>query len=357
VVKKDKAVKAPEAVEAPRAKVAPGDLLPSGSTMLNLAVAGTPRGAIAPGSYVLFVGDSQTGKTFMALGMLAEAAQHSKFRNHHLVYDNVENGAMMDMKYYFGATMARRLQGPPNGTSQTVEGFYDNVDKALAAKRPVIYVLDSMDSLTSVAEAAKVKANTKARAAGEKGKGDYGDGKSQVNSRRLRLVVGALERSESVLVVIAQTRDNIDAGLFGPKKKRSGGHALDFYAHVALWASQGKAITRTVRGQSVVVGHETAVRVTKNRVTGRQRVVPVPFLLDHGVDDLGGVVMWMVKWKFWTLDDGTLTAPEFGYVGTVGKFVDKVHEEGLMVEVHRVVGQAWATVEAAAAVARPRRYQ
>jgi hypothetical protein len=114
----------------------PKDFLSSGSTLLNMAATGTTRGCFSKGKMVLFVGDSNSGKTFMCLGCLAEACRNKNFNGYRLIYDNVEDGAMMNMEKYYGKSVVQRLEAPSyekNGEprfSETVESFYDHLDDA-----------------------------------------------------------------------------------------------------------------------------------------------------------------------------------------------------------------------------------
>jgi len=137
------------------------DFLSTGSTLLNLACTNNPRGGFIKGTYVFFVGDSSSGKTWLSLGCLAEASINKHFKDYRLIYDNGENGALMDLSYYFGDAVAERLEPPRYSDdgdemfSSKIEEFYYNVDDAVKEGKPFIYILDSMDSLSSKDEADK----------------------------------------------------------------------------------------------------------------------------------------------------------------------------------------------------------
>src|SRR5262245_46086827 len=96
--------------------------LSTGSTLLDLALTGRPGAGFAPGCYYLLVGDSASGKTFLALTALAEAACSPAFAKHRLIYNAPERGARMDVTRFFGKTLAGRLETPD--PSPTVEEFY-----------------------------------------------------------------------------------------------------------------------------------------------------------------------------------------------------------------------------------------
>ena len=214
------------------------DFLSTGSTLLNLACTGFPDRGFARGRYYFIVGDSVSGKTWLSLTCLAEAAKNPNFDNYRFIYDNAEDGALMDIEKFFGREVYERLEAPSNNYSFSIEDFYYHVDDAIRVGKPFIYILDSMDSLTSKIEGDKFDSNKKASRAGKETTGSYGDGKAKVNSGMLRRVIGrSLKKSGSILIVINQTRDKINAMPFETKKTYSGGHALKFYACTQIISS------------------------------------------------------------------------------------------------------------------------
>jgi RecA/RadA recombinase len=253
------------------------DFLSSGSTLINMGATGTPHGCFAKGKYHFLVGDSASGKTWLSLTCLAEAAKNPEFDDYRFIYDNAEDGALMDMERFFGKAMVDRVEPPAldeDGEpvySATIEDLYDHMDDAIKDGRPFIYIVDSMDALSSEDEAAKFDQQKTARAKGTQAAGSYGDGKAKKNSANLRRVVSSISKTKSILVIINQTRDNIGFGF--EKKTRSGGHALRFYATLEMWSSKKKTLTRTVKGQKREIGILAVVQVKKNRFTGRLRTV------------------------------------------------------------------------------------
>jgi RecA/RadA recombinase len=258
--KKDKPVESPQ------------KYLGSGSTLLNLACSDQVRGAFITGNYYFFVGDSASGKTFFALTCLAEASVNKEFDDYRFIYDNSEGGALMDIKKFFGSRVAERLE-PPQLTeedepecSSTIEEFYFNVDDAIKEGKPFIYILDSMDCLSSKDEADKFVDTKTAHRKGNQTAGSYGDGKAKKNSANLRRLMAPLRKSNSILIIINQTRDNLGFGF--EKKTRSGGHALRFYACVEIWSSVKEKISKTVKGKKRQLGVRCKLNIKKNRITG-----------------------------------------------------------------------------------------
>lgn len=345
-------------------------LLSTGSTLVNLAISGDPHGGIPAGKYVFFVGDSASGKTFLALTCFAEAQLSKHFSSYRMIFDNVEDGALMDIRRYFGAAVADRLEPPAKDDdgeplpSTTIEDFYFNIDDALqkAAKSgvPFIYVLDSMDSLSSDYEGKKFLEAKTASRKGKDAKGSYGDGKAKTNSTYLRRVVAGLRDTGSILIIICQTRDNIDAGLFEPSKTRSGGHALQFYAAVELWTGIRKRLKRTVHDKERQVGIVASVAVKKNRITGKEWQVTVPLYWSHGIDDVGGCVDYLAEEKHWPVSkEGKINGSgDFkGCEGNREKVVRFIEENGMEDDLRDLVAEVWAGVEQACRVKRKPRYE
>lgn len=349
--------------ETAKAAIPKKDLLSTGSTLINLACTGFPDGGFFKGAYFWLVGDSQSGKTFLALTCLAEASLNKEFNDYRLIHDDVEGGSLMDIRKFFGDAVAKRLEPPKRDSegdplySQTIEDFYFNLDDALDHKRPCIYILDSMDGLSSEYEGKKFDERKTAAEKGTVAKGDYGDGKAKRNSGSIRHMLARIRDTGSILIIISQTRDNIDAGLFGEKSTVSGGRALKFYASLQLWSSVGSAIKVTVRGKERRVGVISRVRVKKNRTTGRDRGVEVPIYYSVGFDDVGGCVDYLVNEKYWPRNKGgMITAKEFDLQLNRDDMIETIESRDLEFDLRQLVADVWHDIEAACAVQRKTRY-
>ena len=274
----------------------------SGSTLVNLACSGTPDFAFYQGHYYYVVGDTGAGKTMHLLTLLAECCKNPDFDDYRLIYDNGEEGALMDMEHFFGSTACSRIE-PPRGTPEEpissfyLEDFYDNVHLALEREKPFVYVLDSMDVLSPKTDADHEDAQRKVRLGQSRAKesGSYGTAKARINSSHLRRLISPLQRSKSILVIISQTRDNVNGGLYSPSKIRSGGNALEFYATLVLWYSTSGPINRERGGQKYDIGQKVRVQVKKNRHNGRRRSVTLPIYYEHGIDEVGSMVDYLME--------------------------------------------------------------
>lgn len=346
------------------------DWLSTGSTMLNLALTGHPDRGFAKGKYFWMVGDSSSGKTFLMCTCLAEASINPEFDDYDFVYDNVEDGALMDFSKYFGKRMAKRTIAPAyDGKlpiySTTIEDFYfrvnDRLDLVEQGKAPpFIWLLDSMDALTSNYEEKKVKEKRREWAGGQSAKGDYGDGKAKLNSNHLRRVISRLRKTGCILLILSQTRDNIGGGMFDPAKTHAGGHALKFYAAAQIWSSRGGAIKKTVRGKDREIGLTCRVAIKKNRMTGKEWTVTFPIYNSVGVDDVGACVDFLVEQKEWPkskqgIIDGTEDIDDCK--GRREQIIKLIEDNELEEDLREIVAEVWDDIEQSTKVERKNRYE
>ena len=329
------------------------DFLSTGSTLLNLACTGFPERGFAKGHYYFIVGDSISGKTWLSLTCLAEAAMNRNFDGYRFIYDNAEDGALMDIGRFFGKQVAKRME---LRCSSIIEEFYFHVDDAVKEGKPFIYVLDSMDSLSSEPETDKFEQTKEAYREGKEAKGSYGDGKAKINSANIRRILTPLKKSGSILIIINQTRDNPAARMFQSKKTRSGGHALHFYACLEMWSSVAGRIEKTVKGKKRQLGVESKIKVKKNRITGRERTVTVPIYHSFGIDDVGSCVDYLLDEKYWTKGD-EIKAKGLGIKGSRKKIIRLIEKQSLEKDLHELVGDVWNEIEEACVINRKKRYE
>jgi RecA/RadA recombinase len=338
------------------------DLLSFGSTLLNCACSGRPVGGIPKGSYVLQIGDSGSAKTWLAMSILAEAAMNEEFEDYLLIYDNAENGALMDIEKHFGSKLAERLE-PPSGSqeepeySTLVEDFYYKLDDLFAREKPFIYILDSNDALSSKEDEEKHQEKKAAAAENKDTTGSYGTGKAKVHSNNLRRVCARLRDLKCILIIIGQTRDKIGFGSQFDPKTRSGGKALKFYAHLELWNAITGQIKKKVNGKDRQIGKYIQIKVKKNRVTGFEPTIEIPVYHAFGIDDVGSCIDFLVDEKHWSYNKGTVKAPEFDFQGRLEELIKKIEMEEEEQEVRMLVGKVWKEIQKASTIKRKARYE
>ena len=341
------------------------DFVSTGSTLLNLACTGKVNCGFAKGKYYFIVGDSASGKTFISLTCLAEASVNSNFKDYRFIYDNAEDGALMDIKKFFGKEVMRRMEAPQRAYAQsgseapiyssTIEEFYYNVDDAIKKGKPFIYILDSMDSLSSEQEQDKFDETKKAHRKGKETTGSYGDGKAKKNSTNLRRLLTPLQKSKSILIILSQTRDSLGFGW--EKKTHSGGHALRFYACTEFWCSIKKQIKKNVKGKPRQTGIQCLIEFKKNRFQGKLRRITIPIYHSFGIDDIGSCVDYLLEEDVWKTKENKISASEFDFIGTREKLIRLIEEKNMEKDLREIVGDIWNEIEDLCSVKRKRRYE
>lgn len=257
----------------------------TGSTCMDVLVGGGMGFGFPVGKIVNLVGESGSGKTFFACELIAAAAHQYKDR-FKWVYDDAERGFSFDGKALWGLDII-----PDNEAdavrSDTVEELYYNVCRFiedLAEDEVGIYVVDSLDSLCNLDTLEEHEERMKA---GDKGqvydKGSY-DMTSQkfLSQKFFRVITEKLDSKNALLVFVSQLRDNVNAGLYGKKRRKSGGSALDFYCHTVVELRTKEKFEVMDRAVGVCV--EASLSKSK---TGRPfRKALINILYDYGIDDV-----------------------------------------------------------------------
>jgi RecA/RadA recombinase len=378
------ALTSPSVVQA----VDPASRLSSGCTLLNLACTNDPNGFLDKGDYLWLCGASNAGKTWLLMTMLAEAANSDAYKDYRLIYDDVENGCLMDVEQYFGKKLQSRLEPPRRDKdgnsiySEKVEDFYFHLDDVIKTKKPFIYILDSMDSLDSIDAQEKFEKNKDIRRGNEKKgtsedlKGSYGDGKAKMNSQNIRRVITQLRNTGSILVVVTQTRDNITG--YGAPQVAGGGRALKFYAHVELWLKPIGDITKSVKGKLRSIGTQVEAKLKKNRHTGQRPDIQFTIYNSYGLDDIGSMIDWLLEEKIIKpektkaeekIEEKTeektegkaknkvIAIPQLGIAASRDKLIQLIEIEDHVDELKKLVADSWNEILEKSRIVRKKRYE
>lgn len=337
----------------------PGDFLSTGSTTLNLALTGRPEGGFVKGTYILFVGDTDSGKSFICMTCFGEASINPAFKDYRFIMINKERGVLMDIEKFFGQKVAEKLEMVYLDDLEETYYFLDDAmkeDKKNPPK-PFICVVDSIDALSSDYEGKKFEEKKKARETGTQAKGDYGDGKAGIHSRNIRRLLSGLERTGSIVVFINQSRDAINAGPFEPQKTHSGGWAISFYATMKIWSIRAGQLKKKYKDKDRQTGIMSKVKIIRTRVTGRTNTVSIPIYHSHGIDDVGSCVDYLVSEKHWKKNNsGIITAEDFNVEERREKLIKYIEENNLEFDLHQLVADVWRDIEKATAVIRKKKY-
>lgn len=334
--------------------------IPTGLTTLNMALDDNPHYGYRPGSIVNTIGDTHTGKTTLAMLCLAACAHDKNLQDYHLIYDGAEPIVGLDIKRLYGKKTYRRMKPLHPGRkpvySRTVEDFLFGVMDLLDKEEPFILIEDSLDALTSEDDLEHMEKSRKNWKKGEEGSGTYGMGKAKGMSALFRNVADRIEQTESMLMIISQTRDNINPLSF-KKKTRSGGRALDFYSHIIMWLAHTGKINKTVRKKNHQIGNSTKLKIDKNKYTGKQRQAIFDTYYDYGVDDIGSMVDWLLDNGVWSKGKSIHTdglSSEFS--GGRASIIEHVEEQSLEDELKEIVAENWAQIEESLRLGRKSRF-
>jgi len=327
--------------------IATSTLIPSDSTLLNLACSGNPNGAFLLGGIENIVGDSTSGKTFLFLTMLAAVCQKSRFKDYILKHDDIEEGCQFDIPYLFGNKLAKRLE---QGESNTIQDFQSTILNMIEKGDPFIYGLDSFDALTSDEELERLKKKAKGKATS----GSYKTERTAGLSEMLRTIKKGLAATRSTVVIISQVRENLGAGMFDPKFRRAGGKALKHYSSHEIWLTRG----RKIKVDEQTVGIISRPSISKNRLTGKERTVEFPILHDYGIDDIGSCVEFLTKKTgYWKKKGNSYVARGLGLTATCNKIIDAIEENGWEKELKRITAAAWQKQEDDIRIERKKRFK
>lgn len=235
---------------------------------------------------VNIVGDFSSNKTGLVIEAMTNFA--IKHRDGRIRYAESEHAFDPAFGQQLGLPLDRVEMVRDSAPLVTVEDWYaDVVEFAEQCDKPSLYVLDSLDALTTASDRNK-----------EFGKASYGGDKAKHVNELLRKVTGALENKSITLVIVSQIRDKMGV-TFGEQHTRTGGKGLDFYASQVLWLYKLKQIKRerTIKGKKVsrTIGINLKAKCKKNKVGPPLRECEMPMYFGYGVDDVETAITYLIE--------------------------------------------------------------